>query len=85
MVSPLGAPWRLAASVGSSIEAAGELPAVQQKVLEHLRSMDQVLSEHLGSMDRGIEAVRELIEPMRGVPDPDAPGPIARDTITGDQ
>ena len=116
MATPLALPRRLAASIGNSIDAAGELPVFQQKVLEHLASMDQVMSEHLSSMDGNTAALIELIGPMREdmavlaarsaeleratvrmeallegiaerVPDPDAPGPLAkaRDAITGDQ
>jgi methyl-accepting chemotaxis protein len=65
MASPLGLPRRLAASVGNSIDAAGELPVFQQKVLEHLASMDEVMSEHMSSMDDNTAALIELLQPMR--------------------
>ena len=65
MASPLELPRRLAASVGSSIDAAGQLPVFQQRVLGHLESMDQAMGEHLRSMDGGIQALRELISPVR--------------------
>lgn len=65
MVSPLDLPRRLAASVGNSIDAAAELPVFQQKVLEHLTSLDEAMSRHLSSMDDGIQGLRELIVPMR--------------------
>ncbi len=130
-------PRRLAASIGNTIDAAGELPVFQQQVLEHLGSMDQVMSEHLASMDEQTAALVDLIRPMGEdiarlnarvvaierridalaqslttevggqlteanatmmrversvktisdrVPDPDAPGPIAkaREAITGE-
>ena len=65
MTSPVDLPRRLAASIGNSIDAAGELPVFQQKVLEHLASMDQAMSEHLASMDGSTAALVRLIEPMR--------------------
>lgn len=65
MTSARELPKRLAASVNSSIDAAGEMPTFQQKVLEHLGSMDQVMSEHLSAMDGGIASLSELIGPMR--------------------
>lgn len=39
MASPLDLPRRPAASVNNSIDAAGELPVFQQKVLEHLGAL----------------------------------------------
>ena len=65
MTSPVDLPRRLAASIGNSIDAAGELPVFQQKVLEHLASMDQAMSQHLASMDENTAALVRLIEPMR--------------------
>jgi hypothetical protein len=65
MASPMDLPRRLAASIGNSIDAAGELPVFQQKVLEHLASMDQVMSEHMSSMDENTAALLEVIRPMQ--------------------
>jgi hypothetical protein len=122
VASPLGLSRRLAASIGNSIDAAGELPVFQQEVLEHLASMDEVMSEHMSSMDDNTAALIEILGPMRDhiaelntrsveieratgelqrrlitversvqtisdrVPDPHAPGPLAkaRDAITGE-
>jgi hypothetical protein len=61
MVSPMDLPRRLAASINNSIDAAGELPVFQQKVLEHLASMDQVMSEHMSSMDENTAALLDVI------------------------
>jgi hypothetical protein len=95
VAGPLDLPRRLAASIGNSIDAAGELPVFQQKVLEHLASMDQAMNEHLASMDRNtalllvrIEAAERTLESIsRRVPDPDKPGTLARakDVLTGEQ
>ena len=65
MTSPVDLPRRLAASIGNSIDAAGELPVFQQKVLEHLAAMDHAMSQHLASMDENAAALVRLIEPMR--------------------
>ena len=65
MASPMDLPRRLAASIGNSIDAAGELPVFQQKVLEHLASMDQVMSEHMSSMDENTAALLDVIRPMQ--------------------
>jgi uncharacterized protein YoxC len=65
MASPMDLPRRLAASIGNSIDAAGELPVFQQKVLKHLASMDQVMSEHMSSMDENTAALLDVIRPMQ--------------------
>ena len=65
MTSPVDLPRRLAASIGNSIDAAGELPVFQQKVLQHLASMNRAMSQHLASMDENTAALVPLIEPMR--------------------
>jgi hypothetical protein len=105
VASPLDLPRRVAASVGSSIDAAGELPVFQQKVLDHLGSMDrgtQDLVSLMGPMRQDIELLvaraselerstarieLKLDELRERLPDPDAPGPLAkaRDAITGEQ
>lgn len=54
MASPTDLPRRLAASIGNSIDAAGDLPAFQRQLLDHMRSMDH-----------GIQTLVEAIEPMR--------------------
>jgi hypothetical protein len=93
MASPMDVPRRLAASIQNGMDAAGELPVFQQKVLEHLASMDQAMSEHLASMDRNTALLLERIERAertlesisRRVPDPDEPGTLskAKDALKG--
>lgn len=59
MATPLDLPRRVAASIGSSIDAAGELPQFQRELLEHLRSMDAGIQDPdaPGPLEKAKEAI----------------------------
>jgi hypothetical protein len=78
----LSVPRRLVASVASSIDAVGELPDVQHRLLEHVISMNRAILRLEASVLRIERCVATIAE---RTPDPNPAGPIAKakEAITG--
>jgi hypothetical protein len=85
----LGLPGRLAASVVNSIDAAGQLPLFQQRLLEEAGAMRQGIWRLEGSVRQLELRVLQIEQSVTKIadltPDPDTPGPIAKakEAITG--